>query len=70
MSNADMDVTSSIYLAVLSADEPSPLARESDEEAGSLAAGEEENGDEEEPEEPAPVRIDFEGLRQRILAQQ
>ncbi|MBU0755089.1 MAG: peptidase S41, partial [Planctomycetes bacterium] len=34
MSNADMEMTNTLYLAVLRADEPSPFKRESDEEEG------------------------------------
>jgi tricorn protease len=68
-SNADMRAQRSIYLAVLRKGLPSPLERESDEEKGS----------DDKPAEPAkaaaasagkpePVRIDFDGLDQRILA--
>ena len=77
MSNADMEASSSIYVAVLRADGESPLAPESDEEA--VASGGEEavgetNGDEEADaegegnEDEDRVEIDFEGLNQRILA--
>ncbi len=79
MSNADMEASSSIYVAVLRADGESPLAPESDEEA--VASGVEEangetNGDEEADgegesdgdEDEDRVEIDFEGLNQRILA--
>lgn len=79
MSNADMEASSSIYVAVLRADGESPLAPESDEEA--VASGDEEtdgetNGDEEADgevesdgtEDEDRVEIDFEGLNQRILA--
>ena len=79
MSNADMEASSSIYVAVLRADGESPLAPESDEEA--VASGGEEavgetNGDEEadaegegdRDEDEDRVEIDFEGLNQRILA--
>ncbi|MEE4272214.1 MAG: PDZ domain-containing protein [Thermoanaerobaculales bacterium] len=63
MSNADMRMTNGLYLAVLAADEPSPLAAESDEESG-------ENGDDQVDDEggETEVRIDLEGLDQRILA--
>jgi tricorn protease len=82
-SNADMRATSGIYLAVLSNDQVSPLARESDEEKG--AAGP-KPGDAKSDEKPAedkrsaptpedksppkperPFRIDVEGLEYRIL---
>ena len=68
LSNADMRVTRSLYLAVLRKDLPSPLAKESDEEKG---AQKEEKPKEEKPKEatkPAePFSIDFEGLNHRIL---
>jgi len=75
-SNADVRGTSAPYLAVLRKGEPSPLARESDEEEPAEEPAE-ENGEEEElaeAEEEASeveedlVTIDFEGLEQRILA--
>lgn len=62
MSNADMEMSNALYLAVLAADEPSPLAAESDEEAGNDDETEEEAGDE------VVVRIDLEGLDQRTIA--
>ena len=79
MSNADMEASSSIYVAVLRADGESPLAPESDEEAvpsGDEEADGETNGDEEadaegegdRDEDEDRVEIDFEGLNQRILA--
>ncbi len=79
MSNADMEASSSIYVAVLRADGESPLAPESDEEAvasGGEEADGETNGDEEADaegesdrhEDDDRVEIDFEGLNQRILA--
>lgn len=74
MSNADMLATSNIYMAVLAKGVPSPLARESDEEksapATEPAATEKPAAKEEEKkaERKADVRIDFDGLAQRILA--
>jgi tricorn protease len=81
MSNADMDVTRSLYLAVLQKGVPSPLARESDEEKG---AEEKETPTKEEPvakskkkvKKPAAQKakakkafsIDFDGLNYRIIA--
>jgi tricorn protease len=69
-SGADMRSIGSIYLAVLAKDVPSPLAKESDEEMG----GEDEdknseNGDNEpvDDAEQIEVRVDFEGMDQRIL---
>jgi tricorn protease len=65
MSNADMEMSSSLYVAVLAADAPSPLAAESDEEEGVAEGG----ADEDEPEtDEVVVRIDLDGLDQRILA--
>ncbi len=64
MSNADMEVTNQLYLAVLSKDVLSPLARESDEEGGGQEEEEDAESDEEEEDR---VTIDFEGLSERIL---
>ncbi len=63
-------VTRSVYLLVLSRNDPSPLAPESDEEGAEKETGEEKDADEENKKEEAPpeVRIDFEGIGQRILA--
>jgi tricorn protease len=66
LSNADMRLTKSIYLAVLRKDLPSPLAKESDEEKG-IQPKEEKPGAGAPPKTPEPVRIDFEGLGNRIL---
>lgn len=67
--SSDIEETNSLYLVVLANDQPSPFAPESDEEAGvkDEAAAEVK----EEPAEGAKetaVRIDFEGIGQRILA--
>jgi len=79
-SNADMRQTNSIYVAALSKDAPSPLAKESDEEKGgsgkesadkekSASKGEAKGKPEEaKPKLPEPVVIDFDGLNERILA--
>ncbi|MCI0392649.1 MAG: PDZ domain-containing protein [Acidobacteria bacterium] len=64
MSNADMRVTRSIYLAVLRKDLPSPLSKESDEEKGI----QKEEKPKEAAKSPEPFRIDFDGLQNRILA--
>src|SRR5690606_3512670 len=72
MSSLDRPVTRAIYLAVLSADEPSPLLPETGDEvvappkppaqpAGKPAADQGAPG-------PADVRIDVQGIGQRILA--
>ncbi|MBN2205829.1 MAG: PD40 domain-containing protein, partial [Candidatus Aminicenantes bacterium] len=76
-SNADMRMTSSIYLAVLRKDLPNPLAKESDEEKPADKADEskkdakaadkkDEAKADKKPDET--FRIDFEGLDHRILA--
>ncbi len=86
MSSDAHPLTRSVYVAVLSSEDPSPLAPESDEEEAQEAAGKREGkegagksagkgGGKEsgagdaggEPETPV-VRIDIEGIGQRILA--
>jgi tricorn protease len=65
-SNADMRAQRSLYLAVLPKGLPSPLARESDEEKAA-----EEKKEEKKDDKPTPkfkVKIDFDGLDQRIVA--
>jgi tricorn protease len=66
MSNADMEMSNALYIAVLAADEPSPLAAESDEEEGEET--EEEEQEKEESDEDVVVRIDLDDLDQRIVA--
>jgi tricorn protease len=77
MTSDEHEVNSSIYLAVLPNNIPSPLAPESDEEGAPRPAAEGGRGGRggtgggagAQPEPPAkPVRIDFDGLQQRILA--
>lgn len=65
-SNADMEFTRNIYLAVLRNDLPSPLARESDEEkpAERTAA---DAGAPNQATPTAAVRIDLDGIGHRIL---
>jgi len=65
MSSADMRMTSSIYLAVLQKDVPSPLAKESDEEKG---PEKKEKEDKEKSEEGKAFSVDFDGLNYRIVA--
>jgi tricorn protease len=76
MSSQDMQMTRSIYLAVLQKGVPSPLAKESDEEKGLEKKSETEKPQKEEgkekPEEKQsksekPFTIDFDGLEYRIL---
>ncbi|MFC1660173.1 PDZ domain-containing protein, partial [Gemmatimonadota bacterium] len=71
LSGQDMEATNSLYMAVLAKDVPSPLARKSDEEAGEESPeGESQAGGSSAPadEDEVQVRIDFDGLHQRILA--
>ena len=67
MSSLNRPVTRSVYATVLSADDPSPLARESDEEPVKDEDSEKEEGEASEDEDTG-IRIDFENIDQRILA--
>ncbi len=69
MSNADMEMTRSIWLAVLRKDIPSPLAKESDEEKAEekKETKEKEKPEKEKPITPLRVSIDFEDINLRIL---
>ncbi len=71
-SNADDTFTNDLYLIVLSKDDESPLAQESDEEEGAAGddddQGDENSDSQDDGDTPEPVKIDFEGLGQRILA--
>src|SRR5439155_402638 len=65
LSNEESKITSSIYVAVLRKDDPSPLVKESDEEKGTPAkpATTDTKKDETKDEPaPAPTVIDFDGL--------
>jgi len=73
-SNADALMRGNLYLMVLAKDTPSPLAKESDEEAGTAKGEDKKNGKAEtktetkaETRAEVKVRIDFEGLSQRIV---
>ena len=80
MSSYERPASRSLYVAVLSKDAPSPLAPESDEEPEEKAAEKDEVSDEtssdeksdkegaDKKEKSVEVKIDFEGLPQRILA--
>ena len=76
LSNMDMRVTSSVYLAVLDNTTPSPLAKESDEEEGTAAPGKQDKSKGKDKgkdkstgnDKEKPVTIDFDGLETRILA--
>lgn len=63
MSSVDRPVTRAVYLAVLSANEPSPLLPETGDEPVRGAGG--EGG---KPAPAPPVRVDLKGIDQRILA--
>jgi tricorn protease len=72
---ASRPVTRSVYLAVLSKDDPSPFAPESDEEKGPAApkpdaARPAEGAKPAAPAKPEPVKVkvDFENIGQRILS--
>lgn len=64
MSNADMRVTRSIYLAVLAKTIPSPLAKESDEEEGNGNSKEKDS----KKKTNTPTPIDLDGLSNRVLS--
>jgi len=78
MSNSDLRLTSSLYLAVLRKDLPNPLAKESDEEKpkeekkdaekpAEKPAGPADKVKPAEPAKAADTRIDFNGLESRIV---
>ncbi len=69
MSSVDRQVTRAIYLAVLSANEPSPFLPETgDESAPPPGAGGKPPGEGRPPAGPPAVRVDFDGFGQRILS--
>jgi tricorn protease len=80
MSSEEHRVTRAVYVAVLSKDEKSPLAPESDEEKPkeekkpdqdadkSKDQSKDKDKDKEKKEEPVVVKLDLEGIGQRILA--
>lgn len=66
MSSYNRPLDYSLYLAVLDAETPSPFEPESDEE---VAAKEEDDDDDKDKKDSVPeVKIDFEGLDQRIIS--
>ena len=79
MSNSDLGLTYSLYLAVLRKDLPNPLAKESDEEkpkdekkeaekpAAKPAAPAAKEAAKEPAKAPEALRIDFDGLENRIV---
>ncbi|MBN1272561.1 MAG: PD40 domain-containing protein [Candidatus Aminicenantes bacterium] len=66
MSSADMEMTNSVYMAVLPKGEPSPLAKESDEEKAEEKKPEKEPKSKEEKKENT-IKVDFDGIQYRIL---
>lgn len=66
MSSMGRPLTSSVYAAVLRKDLPSPVAPESDEEGAPEKKPDDKKPDDKKPAEP--VRIDWDGLDQRIVA--
>ena len=63
MTSYDRPVTRSLYLAVLSARDPSPFLPRSDEEGGDARSGDERDG----TGPPPATTIDFDGIENRIL---
>ena len=71
MSNNDMELSNAIYLVVLQDDGANPLAKQSDEEQAKSDSEKEaatDDKDKAKSSQPATVKIDAEGLDQRILA--
>ncbi|HUJ23901.1 MAG TPA: PDZ domain-containing protein [Bryobacteraceae bacterium] len=79
MSSIDRQFTSSVYVAVLSKDDPSPIAPESDDEKAEDKAKDAEKGKDgdkkaddkeakDKAKEPVKVKIDLANIGQRILA--
>ncbi|MEM8487110.1 MAG: PDZ domain-containing protein [Bacteroidota bacterium] len=70
MTSYDRPEQSSVHVVVLAADEPSPVAPKSDDEAVKEADEDEEEKEEGEEEAPSGVEvtIDFDGLTHRIIA--
>ncbi len=68
MSRMDRPVTRSVYVVVLRKDLASPLAPESDEEKPKKDDEKKDADKDKEKKEPAPVKIDFDNISQRILA--
>lgn len=65
MSSYNMPVTRGLYCMVLSKDDPSPLAPKSDEEEAKKENG---NGNNKDKKDSVTVKIDLDGLDQRIIA--
>ena len=67
MSNRDMRMTRSIYLATLQKDVPSPLSKETDEEEG-IKKDDENDKKDNKKKSVKPILVDFEGLESRIIS--
>jgi tricorn protease len=68
MSNNDMEISGNLYLAVLEHGVDSPLKKESDEETPADATeGEDEDAAGEVEDADTSVRVDFEGISQRVV---
>src|SRR5262249_61899285 len=69
MSVLSRPVTRAVYVAVLSKDDPSPLAPESDDEKEKKKEADEKEKDKKDAaKEPPKVKVDLEDLDQRALA--
>ncbi len=77
--SSDIEQRNSLYLVCLAKDTPSPLAKESDEEKpgdekskerkdDAKEKGETSDAEKKESDEPVAVKIDFDGIAQRIVA--
>ncbi|MCK4295072.1 MAG: PDZ domain-containing protein, partial [Candidatus Marinimicrobia bacterium] len=67
MSNRDMRMTRSIYLATLQKDVPSPLSKETDEEEG-IKKDDENDKKDNKKKSVKSILVDFEGLESRIIS--
>ncbi|MGE0866460.1 MAG: PDZ domain-containing protein [Vicinamibacterales bacterium] len=68
MTSYDRPVSFGLYFAILSANEPTPLVPESDEEAAPAAAGAAGEGRSSNRPATVTVKVDAEGLQRRIVA--
>ena len=68
LSSLERPIRRAIYMAVLAADEPSPLLPESDDESAEKETEDEDEDDKKDKEKKPEVKIDFKGIDQRILA--
>jgi tricorn protease len=68
LSSLERPIRRAIYMAVLAADEPSPLLPESDDESAENETEDEDEDDKKDKEKKPEVKIDFKGIDQRILA--